>query len=124
MQKNSRAKGKMKTIVAGSRGVEDYAVVELAIQKSGFDITEVISGCARGVDKLGEQWADERKIPVKIFPAEWDLYGRRAGAIRNCNMAKYAEGLVAVWDGESRGTEHMIKEATRRGLKVYVHKVT
>ena len=47
----------MKVIIAGSRGVEDYALVEEAVKQSGFDITEVVSGTARGVDLLGEHWA-------------------------------------------------------------------
>jgi hypothetical protein len=69
---------------------------------------EVVSGCARGADQLGERWADERGYPVKRFPADWHKHGKRAGYLRNEEMAGYATHLVAFWDGRSRGTKHMI----------------
>lgn len=87
------------------------------------EVTEVVSGCARGVDRLGEQWAQMRSIPIKRFPANWDRDGRSAGPIRNRQMANYAEALVAIWDGESKGTKNMIEEAERRGLVVFVLQV-
>lgn len=62
-------------------------------------------------------------MPVERFPADWDRRGRAAGRIRNREMAKHADALIAVWDGESRGTANMILEAHRAGLKVYVHLV-
>lgn len=112
----------MKVIIAGSRNIEDYDVVELAVLQSKFeDITEVVSGCARGVDFLGEQWALNNNIPIRSFPAEWGLYGKSAGYIRNGKMAQYADALIAVWDGKSRGTKHMIDLAKERNLLVYVH---
>ena len=113
----------MKTIIAGSRTIDDFDVVAEAVRCSGFPIREVVSGGARGVDALGELWANRASLPYVIFRANWDRDGRRAGPLRNIEMAKYADALVAVWDGKSRGTKHMIDEATRRGLKVYVHEV-
>lgn len=56
-----------------------------------------------------------------IYPADWKKYGRRAGSIRNIEMAQNAEALLAVWDGISSGTRHMIKEAEKRGLPVYIY---
>ena len=111
----------MKTIIAGSRSITDFKHVDQAIDLSGFTVTEVVSGAARGVDKLGEEWAEINDVPVKRFPAKWDTYGRAAGHIRNGHMADYAEALIAVWDGESRGTLNMITQAKCRGLHVYVH---
>lgn len=111
----------MKVIIAGSRNISDYDVVELAVLQSKFqNITEVVSGCARGVDFLGEQWALNNNIPIRSFPAEWGLYGKSAGYIRNGKMAQYADALIAVWDGKSRGTANMIKLAKERQLLVYV----
>jgi predicted Rossmann fold nucleotide-binding protein DprA/Smf involved in DNA uptake len=89
---------------------------------SKFDITEVISGAASGVDGLGERWAKENGVPVSQYRADWKKYSRRAGPIRNQRMATVADALVAVWDGQSRGTANMIAIALRRGLKVYVVK--
>ena len=113
----------MRVIIAGSRGITDYSVVEDAVRQSGYFITTVVSGRAQGVDRLGEEWAKARAIPIARFPAAWDRYGKRAGVLRNQQMAKYSDALIAVWDGESRGTFNMISEARQRGLKVFVHKV-
>lgn len=113
----------MKTIIAGGRDITEYKHVECAVKGSGFDITEVVSGCARGADTLGEMWAKRNGAPLAKFPADWEGLGRKAGHIRNCQMGDYAEALIALWDGESRGTKHMIDYATKKGLKVYVHYV-
>jgi len=110
----------MKTIIAGSRGITNLFVVEKAVELSGFDITEVVSGTARGVDQLGEEWAAMRLVPIKRFPANWNLYGKSAGHRRNKQMAEYAEALIAVWDGVSPGTKNMIDTAKELGLKVHV----
>lgn len=98
----------MKVIIAGSRSIADYALVEEAILESPFWITEVVSGAARGVDLIGEEWADNTLTPVKRFPADWNRLGKSAGMVRNREMAEYADALIAVWDGTSYGTRHMI----------------
>lgn len=113
----------MRVIVAGSRFITDPAIVAAAIEASGFEITEVVSGCCRGVDRLGEQWAERNGLPVKRFPADWCRYGKRAGPIRNREMADYADALVAVWDGRKGGTSDMIDAANERGLQVYVKRL-
>lgn len=110
----------MKVIVAGSRDASDYLTVAAAIQGSGFDITQLVSGGAPGVDTFGERYAKEHDIEIKVFPANWNLHGKSAGPIRNREMADYADALVAVWDGKSRGTKNMIQEAQKRDLQVYV----
>jgi hypothetical protein len=76
---------------------------------------EIVSGCAKGVDTVGERWAEGRNQKLTRFPANWDKYRKAAGIIRNEEMAAYADGLIAFWDGESRGTKHMID--TMRKLK-------
>lgn len=111
----------MKVIVAGSRNITSRRTVADVIAASGFSITELVSGCAAGVDTVAENWARDQRIAVKRMPADWDTYGRRmAGRQRNLEMAMYADALIAVWDGHSSGTRHMIQTARRRGLKVYV----
>lgn len=111
----------MRTIIAGSRTITNPDLVELAVILSGFRITEVVSGGARGADALGEQWASANKVKVRRFPADWEGEGKQAGANRNKRMAEYASALVAVWDGRSSGTRHMIWAARRVGLKVFVY---
>ena len=111
----------MKTIIAGSRTCHSYQVVKAAVDQCGFEITEILSGNARGVDHLGEMIGYHRGIPVKRFPADWKTHGKAAGAIRNLQMSEEADALIAVWDGKSRGTKHMIDTAYKKGLLVYVY---
>jgi hypothetical protein len=112
----------MKVIVAGSRTFNDRALMwEVLSSLPVAQLTEVVSGGARGADSLGEQWARSRGVKVTRFEADWDRYSKRAGYLRNQQMAEYADGLVAFWDGKSKGTEHMINLAKRAGLWVLVY---
>jgi hypothetical protein len=101
----------MKTIIAGCRDFTDYSVLEEVIRVTELykKITEVVSGVATGVDALGERWATENNIPIKKYVAYWKKFGYAAGPIRNKQMAKYADGLLAIWDGKSPGTKNMIR---------------
>jgi hypothetical protein len=116
----------MRLIVAGSRTIQDYAVVwdsiDRVIRMYGMP-TEIVSGTARGVDSLGERWAEEHKVAVHRFPADWDRFGRSAGYKQSVQMAEYAAAapdgtLLAIWDGTSRGTLSMIQIAERMGLRI------
>ncbi len=110
----------MRVIIAGSRCACSMQELETAIRKSRFKITTVISGAARGADRLGERWAEQHGIPIERYPADWDEYGKAAGHIRNKEMAECADALIALWDGTSRGTENMIVLAVNLGLKRHV----
>lgn len=111
-------------IVAGSRGFSDYALLDRKLthilQHLSPDDTAIVSGCARGADTMGEHWAWEHRFEVLRFPAEWEVHGKRAGFIRNEQMADAATHLIAFHDGVSRGTAHMIDLARKKGLKVVV----
>lgn len=117
----------MKVIIAGSRDIPKATshvldALELAMADGTItEISEVVSGTAKGVDQAGENVALWLGVPVKKFPADWDQFGKSAGVIRNVQMAEYADALVAVWDGKSAGTKNMIDEANKRNLKVYLH---
>lgn len=113
----------MKTIIAGSRDGFTYSDVVRALADCGFvkDITEVVSGGARGVDRFGEEWAKYNEVPVKQFIPDWDGLGKKAGHVRNREMGDYADALVALWDGVSKGTKGMIDYAQKKGLKVHVY---
>jgi hypothetical protein len=113
----------MKTVIAGSRTIKDARLLESAIKKSGFKISEVVCGAAKGVDTLGSEWAVRNKIPVKVFKPDWDTHGKSAGPRRNRQMAEYAEALIALWDGHSRGTKSMIDYANKNNLEVFILKV-
>lgn len=112
----------MKLIIAGSREGINEADVFTAMQESGFDkrVSEVVSGTARGVDRVGEEWARENGIPVKRFPADWEKNGRAAGHIRNRQMGDYADALLVLIYNNSRGSEGMLSYAKKMGLEIYV----
>lgn len=112
---------RVRTIVAGSRGITSLSMVKKAMSQCGWTPTVIISGTARGVDRLGEEWAKAHNVPVECYPADWERYGPSAGYRRNRIMVENAEALVAVWDGKSRGTEHTISLAREKGLRVFVY---
>ena len=101
----------MKVVIFGSRGIDDIQAVERAMDTCGIvsKVTEIVSGGAKGADRLGERYARQRGILCTVFPAQWEKYGKSAGYRRNAEMAEYADYGVAVWDGKSRGTAHMIR---------------
>ena len=80
----------------------------------------IVSGHARGADSLGERFANEFRLPFELHPAKWRLLGKAAGMVRNAEMAKCSDALIAFWDGKSRGTGHMIKFARRNGLDISI----
>lgn len=115
-------KERFDVIIAGSRDFADYALLR---QKCDICFTHrkptaIISGTARGVDRMGEQYAKERGVPVKQFPANWEKYGKSAGYRRNEEMAQCADALIAVWDGQSKGTKHMIDTAKKMGIPMRI----
>ena len=111
-------------IVAGSRTFTDYALLDRKLthilQRLTPEDAVIVSGTAKGADTLAEHWAWQHRFEVLRFPAQWDVHGKRAGYIRNEEMLKVATHLVAFWDGQSRGTAHMIDIARKKGLKVAV----
>ena len=114
-----------RVIIAGSRTFNDY---ELLVKTCDYYLQNVkttmniivVSGKAKGADELGEKYAKERRYKVESHPANWDKYGKGAGYIRNEEMAKISNALIAFWDGKSRGTNHMINLARKYKLKVVV----
>ena len=113
----------MRTIVAGSRNISDIRQLHAALVECGWVPTTIISGGARGADRLGERWAEQMGLPLEIYPADWDKHGKSAGHKRNAEMAEVADALIALWDGQSRGTAGMIDLARRKGLRVCVWRV-
>ena len=106
----------MKLIIAGGRDYELTVHDFVKLERLRSQVTEVVSGGARGVDSSGEMWAASCRIPVKRFPADWSL-GKRAGMLRNEQMAKYADA-VALFPG-GRGTQNMFDTARKHGLEIH-----
>lgn len=107
-------------VVAGGRDFDDYGracqVLDVFIDTVlAHTPVVIVSGGARGADRLAERYAHDRRLPLMVVPADWDRHGKRAGTLRNEEMGNMADGLVAFWDGESRGTRHMIAYMRKLG---------
>lgn len=110
----------MITIIAGGRRITRYQFSQAIHVLEMSHITRGISGRARGADRCGERWFDSQGIEWDGYLPDYATHGRRAPLVRNTLMAEKAQALVAVWDGHSNGTRHMIREASKRGLYVQV----
>lgn len=109
----------MKLIIAGGRNfnLTGHDFIELDFIHEANPITEIVSGaCPTGVDRDGERWAKKNKIPIKKFPANWSL-GKKAGPLRNREMAKYADAVILFPGG--RGTASMRNEALKAKIQIY-----
>lgn len=111
---------KKRLAVVGSRTITDYNFVKGLLDKQKDNISLIVSGGAKGVDTLAEQWANENGISIKVFSAEWDKYGKRAGFIRNNEIIKECDVCLAIWDGKSKGTQHSINLAKSMNKQVLV----
>lgn len=122
-------------VIAGSRSIDDYALVDAAMVQYTAGAPnrgryEIVSGGAQGVDEMAQRWAERYDCEFTTFDPSrpektmtdysWERDGKKAGPLRNREMAEYADALVAVWDGESSGTRDMIEKALNQGLDVYV----
>jgi len=114
-----------KVIIAGSRGFSNYKFLReqcnkyLREKRKTCNII-IVSGHARGADTLGEKYAQDEGFDLEIYPAQWKKLGKQAGYRRNEQMAEVADALIAFWDGESKGTKHMIDIMNAKNLQVKV----
>jgi len=110
----------MRVIIAGSQGFTDYELLAITLDEIDYCIEVIMSGTASGADTLGEQYAKENKITLERSPVDWNTLELSTQYIRNIEMVRNADMLVAFWDGSSRGTRHMINIAKDRKLIVKV----
>ena len=116
----------LKLIVAGGREFNDYVrlsgrLVELEMLYPDNAIS-LVSGMARGADALAVRFAREHNVKLYEFPADWNTHGKSAGFIRNKAMAEFSDVLLAFWDGESRGTAHMLNTMKAMGKPVHLER--
>ncbi len=118
----------MRTIVAGSRSITPQGTVWKILDAfDAWSFTEIITGGAAGADMAAVRWAELRKFNHRVFYPHYPAYQedrkKLAPLHRNEAMAEEADALIAIWDGKSKGTEHMIQTAQKKGLKVRVVEV-
>lgn len=118
-------KDKIKIAVIGSRAgypKDPAEMIEELLKVENLNKNEIIivSGGARGVDSIAESWARSNNVETLIFPADWKNLGKGAGYIRNVQIIDSADIVLAIWDGQSRGTRHSLYLSRRSGKKVYL----
>lgn len=101
-----------KLIIAGTRTFQDYELLKHEVKKFILENNilrplSIVSGKATGADSLGEQFAREYNFPIIEMPANWNEYGKRAGPIRNEEMAKISQYCIIFHDGQSKGSLNM-----------------
>ena len=123
MDNSEKSKPEFRVIIAGTRDFSDYQLLRdkcdaiLSAKRQDSNII-IVSGTAKGADRLGERYAREQGYEIRQFPADWLNDEKKAGPIRNAKMADNADALIAFWDGQSRGTKNMIETAKRKGLVI------
>ncbi len=114
----------MRVAIVGSRKFKDYRVMLNYLTKVNLGITHIVSGGAKGADTLAERLAKEFAIPITIYHANWDKFGKRAGMIRNESIVNDCEAVVAFPGPESKGTRDTINKAGLKGIPLYVKEVS
>ena len=112
----------MKVAIIGSRNFNNYKKLKTILSRihSQKEIKCIVSGGAKGADSLGEQWADENRIEKLIFLPDWNKHGKQAGFIRNVDIVKNADFVIAFWDGASKGTQHSINLCKKMNKQCFV----
>lgn len=109
--------------IVGSRTFYDFSKAEKEILKLQLDITRIVSGGANGADQMGELFANKYNIPLMIYPPNWDEYGKAAGFIRNKEIVKDSDLIIAFWDGKSVGTKSTLDLAISMGKPSYIVRI-
>lgn len=104
----------MKLLIAGSRSITDIDIAPYIPADTDF----IISGDAKGIDRLAEKYADKMKISKIIMRPKYELYKRGAPIKRNEEMVKMCDKVLVFWDGASRGTKHTIDYAKKAGKPI------
>jgi hypothetical protein len=113
----------MRLAIIGSRSFSDYELLKESVLKSFPNVLLIVSGGAKGADQLGEKLADELGLKTEIYLPDWARYGKGAGLVRNELIIKNSEGVIAFWDGLSKGTKKSIEISRSLKKKLVVVKV-
>jgi len=113
----------MRLAIVGSRTFNDYGRLAVTIHNHFYlvQITEIISGGAKGADSLAKKYTRQfLNIKYKEFPAEWNIYGKSAGFLRNQTIVDNCDMVLAFWDGQSRGTADTIAKAKKAKKPTFI----
>ena len=104
----------MKLLIIGSRTITDFDLANHIPEETEL----IISGGAKGIDTVAEKYADEHGIEKLIIKPQYEKYGRAAPIRRNEEMVDAADRVLAIWDGESRGTKYTLNYARKKGKEI------
>ena len=114
----------MRVAIVGSRNIEydnlQKKAYALLCQNIPSGATEIVSGGAVGIDALAEIYAKQNGLPMKVFKPDYAKYGKRAPLVRNDEIIHYAQYVLAIWDGSSRGTAYTVAACIKDGIPVKV----
>jgi len=116
----TQTKPNKKVAVVGSRTFTDYECMRKTLDVHVKPGDEIVSGGAKGADKLAEKYAKDQNLNTIIYYPQWDKYGKKAGFLRNRKIIDDADVVVAFWDGKSRGTASSIDLARRANKELYI----
>lgn len=109
-----------KIAIIGSRTFDDYKLLCKTMEPYKDKIGTIVSGGANGADTLGERWAKENNKETLIFYPDWDKYGKKAGYLRNHKIVENSDGVIAFWDGKSKGTQHSFSLCERLKIPIKI----
>lgn len=106
-----------KLMISGSRSIRNLKIIFDELEKiyAAHPDLILISGGAKGVDSIAEEWSRFRKLPIEQHKPDWSKYGKGAGIVRNKEMVLAADYVLIFWDGESKGTKSVIDFCEKQG---------
>lgn len=114
-----------KLMISGSRSIKNLKMIFDELEKiyAAHPDIILISGGAKGVDSIAEEWGRFRKLPIEQHKPDWAKYGKGAGIVRNKEMVLAADFVLIFWDGESKGTKSVIDFCEKQGKKYLLKKI-
>ena len=111
----------MRVAIVGSRNIENEEnVYELLCRYIPANTTEIVSGGATGIDTLAEIYAEKNRLRLTVFKPDYKAFGKRAPLVRNEEIIRHAQYVLAFWDGISHGTAHTVATCVTLGVPVKV----
>lgn len=109
----------MRVAIIGSRSITMDAYGDM-VRFIPRGASEIVSGGAEGADQLAEEYARRASLPLKIFRPDYTRGGKAAPLQRNIQIVRYSDYVLALWDGRSRGTAHVIHHCIQEYTPVHV----
>lgn len=112
----------MKVLITGDKIIVKYDIIKDIIDNSKINISELVSDGIKGICTLAENYAVQKNINIKRMKPNYS-HGISCIEINRMKMLDYSDAIIAIWDGESKGTKDMIEYATKKGLSLHIYKV-